>query len=150
MAWDGLQKFLIGHFVGIRHQGHRTYAWYQQGRFPSREVGERLSTEGLPVFEHKAVGYPSWVLPGVAILDGRGLNDLVVARTKPQHTGQIDRVMAHDRLAPRSYVTCFRPNVRISETGAVTVTPRKEPLRPEDVVRCEDTWMARVSQPDAP
>jgi arabinofuranosyltransferase len=141
MAWDELQRFLIGSFVCIRHQGHKTYASFQVARFPSREVGEKLPTEGLPVFAHTSIGYPAWTMPGIAILDERGLNDLVVARTKPLHTGQLDRAMAHDRLAPKEYVTCFHPNVRVGKHGTVIIAKRATPLLAADVIRCEDRWL---------
>ncbi len=145
-AWDELQKQLLNHFVGIRHQGHRTYLWYQVSRFPEREEGEVIPLDGYPVYVASAVGYPAWSMPNVAILDRLGLNDLVVARTAPRHTGQADRKMAHDRSAPKGYVACFRPNVEIDAEGRVTVKERAKPLTAEDIRACEETWLAKVTE----
>ena len=64
------------------------------------------------------VGWPGWVLPDVAILDGRGLNDRVVARTAPPPGKR--RHMAHDRKPPPGYVQCFRPNATARD-GVLTV-----------------------------
>ena len=52
----------------------------------------------------------------------KGLNDYVVAHSPPARSGQIDRVMAHDRTAPTGYTQCFRPNVKI-KNGKARVTP---------------------------
>ncbi|MES2644931.1 MAG: hypothetical protein V4850_35925 [Myxococcota bacterium] len=144
-AWDALQHRLLGHFIGIRHQGHRTYGWYQYRRYPSREVGEAIPLDGYPVLVASAVGYPAWGMPNVAIIDKLGLNDLVVARTAPRHTGQTDRKMAHDRAPPEGYVACFRPNVKIDAKGKVTVKPRAVPLTAEEIRACETTWLEKVA-----
>ncbi len=148
MAWDALQSQLLGHFIGIRHQGHRTYLWYQATRYPAREQGQTIPLDGYPVLAAAAVGYPAWGMPNVAIIDKLGLNDLVVARTPAKHTGQLDRKMAHDRAAPPAYVKCFQPNVKLDKEGNATVTPRAEPLTAEAIRACEAEWLARVTGGD--
>ena len=145
-AWDALQHRLLGHFIGIRHQGHRTYLGYQASRYPAREEGAAVPLDGYPVFAAAAVGYPAWSLPNVAIIDTLGLNDLVVARTPARHTDQTKRKMAHDRQAPKGYAACFRPNVTIDRAGALTVTPREVPLAESEIRACEADWLARVTR----
>jgi arabinofuranosyltransferase len=143
-AWDAVQGRLLHHFIGIRHQGHRTYLAYQATRYPSRAEGSALPAADYPVLAASAVGYPAWNMPNVAILDRLGLNDLVVARTPPLHTEQTRRRMAHDREAPEAYVACFRPNVKIGAKGHARIVPRAVPLTAEEIRACEDTWMKRV------
>jgi len=143
-AWDAVQRPLLRHFIGIRHQGHRTYLAYQKTRYPSRAEGSAIPADGYPVLAASAVGYPAWGMPNVAILDRLGLNDLVVARTPPLHTEQNLRRMAHDRAAPPEYIACFQPNVTIGPRGHATVTPRAVPLTAGAIRACEDTWLEKV------
>lgn len=142
--WDRTHRELLSHFVGIRHQGHKTYARYQVGRFPSLEEGSRIAPDGYPVLRHSSVGVPGWTMPHVAIIDTLGLNDAVIART-PSTRPPEKRKMAHDRSPPPGYVDCFQPNVRISQDGQVTVEPRRRPLTAEAIVDCEERFLARIT-----
>jgi arabinofuranosyltransferase len=146
LAWDGLQDFLIGHFVGSRHQGHKVFCQFQYERFPTREEGLKIDGGEFPVFEHISVGVPGWVLPKVAIIDKLGLNDAVVARSKAARSSQIHRMMAHDRKPPRGYVQCFRPNVEIDDQGHVVVRERRIRLTADDIRACETKFMERVEK----
>ncbi|MBT3221697.1 MAG: hypothetical protein HN348_21680, partial [Proteobacteria bacterium] len=69
LAFDALQEWLIGRFVGTRHQGHKVFWHYQLARFPTREEGLKITGEEYPVFAGVPVGVPAWVLPRVAIID---------------------------------------------------------------------------------
>jgi arabinofuranosyltransferase len=148
-GWDLLQDWLIGHFVGSRHQGHKVFLFYQEAKYPTREEGLKIDGDGFPVYTEVSVGIPGWVFPKVAIIDKLGLNDIVVAHARPAHSSQLDRVMAHDRMPPKGYVPCFRPNVVVQDAHA-TVTPRAEPLTAEQIVDCETRFLAAVQAGDVP
>ncbi len=143
-AFDALQHWLISHYVGSRHQGHKNFCTFQFERFPSREEGLKIDATDFPVLEHVSVGVPGWVLPKVAIIDKLGLNDAIIARAEPAHASQIDRVMAHDRKPPKGYVSCFKPNVKADDKGELMWKPRKSPLTAADIVACEEKFMAQV------
>jgi arabinofuranosyltransferase len=144
-VFDGLQGFLIEHFSGLRHQSHKNFASKQLAAWPSRAEGGRIPGDGLPVLAETAVGVPGWVLPHVAVIDLKGLNDAVIARSPTRASAE--RALAHDRSPPPGYVDCFRPNVVTDGKGGVTAVPRREALAPADVVRCEADWRARVGAP---
>ncbi len=104
--WDDLQRWLIGRWIGSRHQEHKVFLLDQLERYPTRAAGLALDVRDRPTFTRGGVGVPGWTLPGVAILDIYGLNDFVVARTpKPPDKR---RRMAHDRRPPEGYFECAR------------------------------------------
>jgi len=140
-AFDRLQASLILHAVCARHQEHKVNEQFLRAHLPTREQGEQVGPEGLPVLAFPAVGVVSWVLPHVCIIDLFGLNDWVIARSRPEPSG---RWMAHDRQAPAAYVECFAPNVDLEADGRVEVKPRETPLTPAQVEACERRWAAIV------
>ena len=132
--WDRLQAWLIDHEVGMRHQEHKVF-WQWQGRhWQSREEGLRLEWSDRWVMPWDTVGIPGWVLPHVAIIDSRGLNDHVIARVPVDPSKK--RTMAHDRVPPHGYVDCFRPNVRKSRAG-LRLIARATPLTDAEIKACE-------------
>lgn len=142
LAWDAPQWYLRGHFVGLRQRAHVNYMKQQRKRFPTRD--EVLSIDmgpDQPVMVLYGVGYPSWTMPDVAIIDGRGLNDAVVARNPPSPRKR--RQMAHDRRPPPGYTGCFRPNAKAKD-GVLTITPRPRPLTPQTIIDCETRFLERV------
>ncbi|MBA2320930.1 MAG: hypothetical protein H0V89_07235 [Deltaproteobacteria bacterium] len=143
-AWDDLQHHVIGRFVGLRHQTHKTFLGYQLTRFPTREEGLALPTEDLPVYQHISVGVPGWNMPTIPLIDEFGLSDRVIAGSPPRTTDPRKRYMAHDRRPPPGYVKCFDPNVRITETGQVTIRKRTVPMTPERIRACEEKFLAEL------
>ena len=142
-AFDGLQAWLIEHWVCVRHQEHKVNQAYLASLFPSRAEGERLPADGFPVLAFQAVGVASWTLPQVNILDLLGLNDYVIARTPVDPLAL--RGMAHERRAPPGYVDCFAPNVFLKPGGGgVRLVERQEPLTAERIEACERDWAARA------
>jgi arabinofuranosyltransferase len=144
-AWDELERWLVAHFVGIRHAFHRGFAEHQLAHFPSRASGSQLAVDGFPVLAHNAVGVPGWVLPNVAILDTQGLNDAVIARAPAVATASEQRRMAHDRQPPAGYVACFRPNLFVTPEGVLTVGRRAQALSADEIRACEARFGAAAS-----
>lgn len=149
LLFDAVQEGMIGHWVGMRHQTHVIYGMHVQPREnPTRAEGSRIRSEDdILVMSKGGVGYTSWVLPHVAVLDYRGLCDVVGARTpvkeRPWWSWK-GRTMAHERMAPRAYLACFEPNVTVSKKGVVTVRERPTPLTAEQVRDCEVRFLAKV------
>lgn len=143
-AFDDLQYWLIEHYVCLRHQEHKANFEYLEARFPSREFGSTVSSDGYPVFAFPAVGLASWVLPHINVIDLHGLNDYVIARHRPPETQM--RLMAHERRAPRGYVQCFAPNVEVRSSSDVVILERSTELTAEDIVAAELNWAEIVKK----
>ena len=121
--------------------------------FPER-LFELASEAGpFPVAYFATVGMAGWVFPNVAIIDGYGLNDYVVARLPIGP--KIKRMMAHDRFAPHAYVASFLPNVRILEPKKVNIRrrPPEFELTREKIIAYEKFWddklVKRMNIPDS-
>lgn len=82
-VYDGWSAWLNLHFVGLPRASHIASLRIFVERAPTRDEGARISWEGRPVVMEGAAGYIGWVLPNVAIIDGLGLNDRVIARCPP-------------------------------------------------------------------
>ncbi|MFM1873589.1 MAG: hypothetical protein RL398_3011 [Planctomycetota bacterium] len=82
--YDRNQAWLLLHSVGHRRALHATACAIQRRELPERKPGQVAgSTPGSRlIYRADAVGVVGWALPDVAILDGHGLNDYVIARTK--------------------------------------------------------------------
>ena len=117
---------------------------------PPREVSARIPWESRAVFAEGSVGVVGWALPSYAIIDTLGLNDYVVARLPPPPRPE-GRQMAHDRQAPKAYIRCFRPNVRVMfMERRVVVHPRS--LTNDEIRECEgrdwrDAALAEFGEP---
>jgi arabinofuranosyltransferase len=131
-VWDDWQGWLIGHYVGMRHQEHKAFLLHQLEFWAPRETGSKLAWQERNVMFATAVGVPGWVFPDVAIIDLLGLNDHVVAHNR-QNESAFQR-MAHDRWPPSGYVRCFRPNVE-GFRKTFRVVPR--PLSDDEIRECE-------------
>ena len=142
--FDDLQFWLINRYVCVRHQEHKINYQYIESLFPSREEGLSLSTDGYPVFAFPAIGVVSWVLPHINIIDLHGLNDYVIARNPPVDSSE--RMMAHDRSAPRMYVQCFVPNVQLRAEKDIVILKRKIELTAEDIIECENNWAEKAKK----
>lgn len=140
--FDEEQKWLIEHYIGLRHQDHKTAYQFLIDRFPERGEMERGDPNDRPVLRVDSVGVVGWVLPEVAIIDLHGLNDWVIARN-PVQREQGDRMMAHDRSPPPGYVRCFRPNVEMRRRD-IKIHPRAAPLTREQIIACERHFAAWV------
>jgi arabinofuranosyltransferase len=145
-AWDDLERWLIRHLVGLRHQEHKIFGELQVARFPSREIGIKLPADGHPVLAYHTVGVPGWVLPNVAIIDWFGLNDAVIARAKPLRETSEARQMAHDRGPPEGYVECFRPNVFVRKKRGFSLLARAEALTADEIRVCETRFLAGLNR----
>ena len=55
--------------------------------------------------------------------------------------------MAHDRLAPRDYLACYRPNLTIQLPRRYTLRERATPLSDAEIAECEKSWRARAGEP---
>jgi arabinofuranosyltransferase len=108
-VWDGWQVWLADHFVGVRQPVHKGFLATMEAAFPTREEGAAIPWEARAVFAAESAGVPGWVWPNVAILDGYGLSDRVIARNPATRPGP--RRMAHERVPPEGYLACFRPNL---------------------------------------
>lgn len=109
---------------------------------PTREEGEAMSNDGLPVHIAGEVGVAGWVLPNIALIDAFGLNDWYIARNVETRRPY----MAHSRVAPPGYLEAFRANVTVVD-GHWQVRERKDPLTPEeveDIQRMYDVWLANL------
>lgn len=107
-AWEDLQRWLTPHMIGLRVQEHRVLASVLLAALPPREVGATLTWDARVIAPLAAVGVAGWVFPDVAIIDGQGLNDRVIARGRTRAEAGLDRRMAHDRLYPPGYYACWR------------------------------------------
>jgi arabinofuranosyltransferase len=148
-AFDTMQAWLIERSVGMRHQEHRTFWRWLVEHLPSREEGAKTTWDERPVMAASNVGVIGWVLPHVAILDGLGLNDYVVARTPAPDWGE-RRQMAHERRAPGEYERCYRPNLLLwmGRGSPPTIMRRDDfrerPLTDADIAQCEARFRALV------
>ena len=137
-GFDRCQFWLIDHYVCVRHQEHKINSAFLEALFPTREEGSKLPQDDYPVLAFPAVGYASWSLPHINIIDLHGLNDFVVARNRPSPATV--RLMAHERNAPVDYVRAFAPNVRVLGDGGIVVAPRVRELTARDIVEIETAW----------
>jgi arabinofuranosyltransferase len=134
--WDEMQRWLIEHHVGMRHQEHKIFWKTTVAALPSREEGSKVDWDERPVLLWNTVGVLGWVLPNVAVIDEFGLNDRVIAHSAPISTSNANRLMAHDRHPPSGYVACFRPNVRLAGRK-IRVRHRTNPLTDDEIRACE-------------
>lgn len=148
---EHFQSWLIDHLVCVRWQEHKLFLQGQLELFPERSF-ELPSEAGLfPVAYFATVGMAGWVFPNVAIIDGYGLNDYVIARL--QIEPQIKRRMAHDRFAPHAYVASFLPNVSVKTAKEVLYRQRPPDfeLTREKIIIYEKFWDDKlVKQLDIP
>ena len=114
---DHLQDWLIKHLVCVRWREHQLFQEYMKANSPKRSLEVPLHAGQFPVGAFSTVGVTGWVLPNVAIIDGYGLNDYVIAR----HVSDSNRVrrMAHDRYPPENYISSYIPNVEVYRGGVV-------------------------------
>jgi arabinofuranosyltransferase len=144
MPWDLMHEHMLRRFVGIRHQGHKTYLHSQKLRFPDRETGSKIPADDLPIYVAGGVGWPAWAMPHVYVIDKLGLNDVVIARN-PDLRSSKGRSMAHDRQPPPGYLECFEPNVQPGPGDTTVVRRRPRPFTAADVRRCEAEFLERVT-----
>jgi arabinofuranosyltransferase len=148
---EHLQSWLLDHLVCVRWQEHRMFLIGQLEFFPQRSLELPSEAGPFPVAYFSTVGVAGWVLPKVAVIDGYGLNDYVIARL-PIDPG-IKRMMAHDRFAPHAYVVSFLPNVNIMSSGKVRYRQRPPDfeLTREKIIAYEKFWDDKfVKQMDIP
>ena len=141
-VWDGWQGLMIPRMVGTRHQEHKIFHLHQTANLPTREEGSSIDWQERAVWEQGAVGVAGWVLPEVAIIDNKGLNDWVIAR-HPVDLSQTNRMMAHDRLPPPGYVECFEPNVWRMSKGSGWWNG-SDPLTDQEIDACEEDFARNI------
>jgi arabinofuranosyltransferase len=149
--WDSAQKWLVDHFVGLRHQEHKIFASQQFEVWSHLVEQADLDTAVRPVIVLKTVGVPGWLMPDVAVLDMYGLNDYVIARN-PVPARSKKRLMAHERISPPGYVRCYRPNMRMEgklpdiHMGGISIqiAVRRNPLTDDAIRACDrHDWTAQ-------
>lgn len=86
-AYAAWQAWLHERFVCLRWKEHKAMADGLQVEHGTREEGARIAWADRPVVASPTAGVISWMLPNVALIDGYGLNDWVVARTPPPPKG---------------------------------------------------------------
>lgn len=143
-ADDALQEWLNDHLVCVRRQEHKLFAEKLLRDAPDRTFALPDGAGQFPVAYFSVVGMAGWVLPEVAIIDGYGLNDYIVARTPRQPTDT--RRMAHDRRPPEHYVYSFHPTVSIVPPEQVRVRsrPPEFELTAERIRAIEKYWEDRI------
>ncbi len=150
---EHLKSWLIDHMLCVRWSEHNFFLQGQLILFLDRSFEFRFEAGPFPVAYFATVGMAGWVLPNVAIIDGYGLNDYVVARLPIGP--KIKRMMAHDRFAPHAYVASFLPNVRILEPKKVNIRrrPPEFELTREKIIAYEKFWddklVKRMNIPDS-
>ena len=146
-VFDDLQDWLSQHAVGVRHQEHKVFLQYQLSTLPTREQGLLLSPDAQAIRIEGAVGAIGWVLPTVAIIDTRGLNDLAIARNPPDPN--YPRIMAHDRIPPDGYLDCFHANAE-TPINKIIIGERTDNLL-SLVPACENrSWPVTLYNPNTP
>lgn len=144
-VWENLQRWLVPHSIGMRHQEHATLADTLVATLPTREEGANAQSRWITPLG--SVGVLGWVYPNVAIIDVFGLNDRVVARWKTREEAGLDRRMAHDRLYPKGYYDCWRFNAlggQSTETLSLTFHADIPPMTDAEIVACETEWLAKA------
>lgn len=150
---EQLQSWLIDHMVCVRWQEHRMFLIGQFEFFPRRNLELPPEAGPFPVCYFSTVGVAGWVLPKVAVIDGYGLNDYVIARLPIGP--KIHRMMAHDRFAPHAYVASFLPNVSVMSAKEVRYRQRPPDfeLTREKIIAYEKFWddklIKRINIPDS-
>lgn len=150
---DRLEDRAARHLVATPFQTHRWFARQYEKGMPKRDailrkfpadhwVPGHTAKDAYPVVALNSVGVAGWNWPTVAVIDQLGLNDRVIARN-PLKPGA-KRYMAHSRKAPKGYVDCFRPNVRVRNRARVK--DREVPLAWHEIEACEALYWQRVVQ----
>ncbi len=141
---DILQKWLTDHLVCIRRQEHKLFYERQVRKCPSRSLVVPEYAGKYPTAYFTTVGVPGWVFPKVAIIDGYGLNDYVIARFKPAHSRV--RSMAHERYPPYGYYESFEPNVELIPGGQAEYfrRPAGKELTAEKIKALEKYWDDKI------
>lgn len=135
--FDRLQDWLIGHAIGVRHQEHAVFERLLSERLGALSDAPYADPARRSILRAGRVGVLGWSLPHVAVIDVWGLNDRVIARSRPRHERTGRREMAHDRRPPEGYVACFRPNLFEGKLGEVLQVPRTDPAMDEEIRACE-------------
>ena len=94
--YDRHQAWLLLHSVGHRRALHAVSCARARQELPERAAGQVVGSKPGQrlVWRADAVGVVGWALPDVAILDGHGLNDWVIARTrKPPAASELTPAM---------------------------------------------------------
>jgi arabinofuranosyltransferase len=141
---DRLQGWLIDHHVCVRRKEHELFWLTQVRAYPDRTMQVHPYGGEYPVAYFTTVGVPGWILPRIAIIDGYGLSDYVIARHAPYP--REERLMAHDRYPPEGYVQSFLPNVRVKRGGQVEFRQRPSHLEltAERIVALERYWEDKI------
>jgi arabinofuranosyltransferase len=141
--WDDWQKWLIARMVCTRHQEHKILHLGLVDWLPTRAEGSKLKWKDRPIIADGTVGVVGWILPEVAVLDLKGLNDWIVARRPVQIESHEDRRMAHDRHACPDYVRCLRPNV-IFKDHKIHIYERE--LTDHDIRTCQEIFSGGLAK----
>jgi arabinofuranosyltransferase len=142
-AFDDLQAWLIPRGIGVRQNEHRAFWLRLLSEYPSRAVGTRAcSSAQRPIAAIPNVGVAGWVLATCDILDLRGLNDYVIARTTPRDRER--SYLAHERRPPAGYIERFRPNVIVNDQHVV-IRARGAPFRDEEIIAAENYGRASLT-----
>ena len=141
-SFDRLQIWLIERHICMRHQEHKVFYEYFSDIYPARSHQKIPRAGEYPTMFATSVGIPGWVFPQVAVVDGFGLNDYVVARhpTVPRK----HRLMAHDRSAPRGYWRSYAINYGLLVNESAGFVRRDFELTAEEIIANQKFWIDRV------
>ncbi len=141
-SFDSMQKWLIEHFICIRHQEHKIFYQYMDSITRNAPLYKYTENIENPVFAAVCVGVIGWKYKDVHIIDLLGLNDYVAARTESKSSV---RFMAHERSAPVDYVRAFMPLFAIKGNGQIVKLKRNQPLTDEMVEDIEKRYHSSVA-----
>lgn len=103
-TYNRIEAAIVSHSVAIRHREHQAFANLMRGKYARYErVEQRDFFQPDAVAGESSIGIYGYYLPGMTLIDLRGLCDWTIART-PVNADDAHRQLAHDRGPPRGYL----------------------------------------------
>ncbi len=112
-VYDALEARLISHSVAVRFREHQVFAALMRRRYERYQLVEsRDFFQPDAVTAESSVGVYGYYLPGMTLIDLKGLCDHTIART-PVARDDDHRQLAHDRAPPKGYLAKRGVNLEI-------------------------------------
>jgi arabinofuranosyltransferase len=110
-----LEAFLMAHSVGLRHREHQAFANLVRDRYERYQMVEnRDFFQPDAVAGESSIGAYGYYLPGMTLIDLKGLCDWTIARNPVAHKDN-DRQLAHDREPPPGYLKARGENIEMEK-----------------------------------